>query len=171
MKPIKKLFISQPMNGITNESILETRRKAAEYISSIYPDNEIVVIDSYYPQENPNYNAVSAVNLLGQALSKMASADLIYFVPGWKDSKGCQVENEVARRWLEKTGVELIEDGMEKIDLELTQEQIDALEKAANKAGMSVHKYVSMKLEESMKDGTLERVAEEIKNESDNNTK
>jgi hypothetical protein len=163
MKPIKKLFISQPMNGITNESILETRRKAAEYISSMYPDNEIVLIDSYYPQENPNYNAVSAVNLLGQALSKMASADLIYFVPGWKDSKGCQVENEVARRWLEPNGVELIEDGMEKIDLDLTDEEIAALEVAANKAGMSMNKFVELKLEESLRDGTFEKVVEEYK--------
>ena len=143
------------MNGITNESILETRKKAAEYISSIYPDNEIVVIDSYNPQENTNYNAVSAVNLLGQALSKMAGADLIYFVPGWKDSKGCQVENEVARRWLEKTGVELIEDGMEKLDLEMTQEQIDALEKAANKEGMSIHKFIELKLKETLNNETL----------------
>jgi hypothetical protein len=160
---IKKLFISQPMKGLTNEEIVETRKKATEYISSVYPDNDIIVIDSYKPQSSTDYNAVSAVNLLGNAISMMASANIVYFAPGWKDSKGCQIENEVARRWLEPNGVELIEDGMEKIDLDLTDEEIAALEVAANKAGMSMNKFVELKLEESLRDGTFEKVVEEYK--------
>ena len=160
---IKKLFISQPMKGLTNEEIVEARKKATEYISSVYPDNDIIVIDSYKPQASTDYNAVSAVNLLGNAISMMASANIIYFAPGWKDSKGCQIENEVARRWLEPNGVELIEDGMEKIDLDLTDEEIAALEVAANKAGMSMNKFVELKLEESLRDGTFEKVVEEYK--------
>ena len=160
---IKKLFISQPMKGLTNEEIVEARKKATEYISSVYPDNDIIVIDSYKPQSSTDYNAVSAVNLLGNAISMMASANIIYFAPGWKDSKGCQIENEVARRWLEPNGVELIEDGMEKIDLDLTDEEIAALEVAANKAGMSMNKFVELKLEESLRDGTFEKVVEEYK--------
>lgn len=40
---MKKLFISQPMNGKTNEQILEERQKA---ISSF--DDEIEVIDSFF---------------------------------------------------------------------------------------------------------------------------
>lgn len=163
MKQIKTLFISQPMNGLTNEEVLKTRKKATEYISSIYPDNNIVVIDSYKQQENTDYNAISAVNLLGNAISMMASANIIYFAPGWQKSKGCQIENEVARRWLEETGVELIEDGMEKIDVELTTEQLDTLKNAADKAGMSLYKYIGIKLQQSMTDGTFEKVAKEIK--------
>jgi hypothetical protein len=163
MKPIKTLFISQPMNGLTNEEILETRKKATEYISSIYPDNEIVLIGSYKPQPTTDYNSVSAVNLLGNAISLMSGANIIYFVPGWQKSKGCQIENEVARRWLEETGVELIEDGMEKVDVELTPEQLETLKSEADKAGMSVHKFINLKLQQAMTDGTLEKIAEEIK--------
>ena len=163
MKPIKTLFISQPMNGLTNEEILETRKKATEYISSIYPDNEIVLIGSYKPQPTTDYNAVSAVNLLGNAISMMAGANIIYFVPGWQKSKGCQIENEVARRWLEETGVELIEDGMEKVDIEMSEEDLVALKNAANNAGMSIHKYVGLKLKQSLEDGTIEKIAQEIK--------
>ena len=160
MKQIKTLFISQPMSGLTNEQILDVRQKATDYISSKYPDYEICVLPSYKQQPDETYNAVSAVNLLGNAISLMAGANIIYFVPGWQKSKGCQIENEVARRWLEETGVELIEDGMEKVDVELTPEQLETLKSEADKAGMSVHKFINLKLQQAMTDGTFEKIAE-----------
>ena len=163
MKPIKYLFISQPMSGLTNDEILNVRQKATQFISDKYPDNEILVLPSYKEQPDNTYNATSAVNLLGNAISLMAKANVIYFVPGWQKSKGCQIENEVARRWLEETGVELIEDGMEKVDAELTPEQLETLKSEADKAGMSVHKFINLKLQQAMTDGTFEKIAEEIK--------
>lgn len=163
MKPIKYLFISQPMSGLTNDEILNVRKKATQFISDKYPDNEILVLPSYKEQPDNTYNATSAVNLLGNAISLMAKANVIYFVPGWQKSKGCQIENEVARRWLEETGVELIEDGMEKVDVELSDDELNALKAAANKMGISLNKYVEIKLQQSMQDGTFEKVAEEIK--------
>lgn len=166
MKPIKRVFISQPMSGLTNDEILETRRKAADYISNVYPDNEIVVIDSYQPQVDNTYNAISAVNLLGQALSKMACAEVIYFAPGWKESKGCQVENEVARRWLEPTGVKLIEDDMVEVNIELTDEELEKLKENAFKAGLSINKYVSLKLQDAMQSGLADKIAEELGNKN-----
>jgi len=166
MKPIKYLFISQPMSGLTNEEIMNVRQKATQFISDKYPDNEILVLPSYQEQPDNTYNATSAVNLLGNAISLMAQANVIYFVPGWKKSKGCQIENEVARRWLEETGVELIEDGMEKVDVELTDEQLVTLKNADNEAGMSLHKFINFKLQQAMTDGTFEKVAEEIKNQT-----
>jgi len=163
MKPIKYLFISQPMSGRTNEEILDVRQKATQFISDKYPDNEILVLPSYKEQPDNTYDATSAVDLLGNAISLMARANVIYFVPGWQKSRGCQIENEVARRWLEETGVELIEDGMEKVNIELTDEQLVTLKDAADKAGMSLHKYIGLKLQQAMTDGTFEKIAEEIK--------
>ena len=163
MKPIKYLFISQPMSGLTNEEILDVRQKATQFISDKYPQNDVLVLPSYKEQPDNTYNAASAVDLLGNAISLMAKANVIYFVPGWQKSRGCQIENEIARRWLEETGVELIEDGMEKVDVELTTEQLDSLKSEADKAGMSVNKFINLKLQQAMTDGTLEKVAEEIK--------
>lgn len=138
--------------------------EATKYIESKYPDDNILVLPSYQIVEpNVTYNAMSAVNLLGNAISMMGGANIIYFVPGWRDSKGCQIENEVARRWLEPTGVELIEAGMESIDIELSDDELNALKAAANKMGVSLNKYVEIKLQQSMQDGTFEKVAEEIK--------
>ena len=163
VKQTKNLFISQPMSGLTNEEIMNVRQKATKFISDKYPDYTISVLPSYKAQADNTYNATSAVNLLGNAISLMARANVIYFVPGWQKSRGCQIENEVARRWLEETGVELIEDGMEKVDVELTTEQLDNLKSEADKAGMSVNKFINLKLQQAMTDGTLEKVAEEIK--------
>lgn len=151
------------MSGLTNEEILNVRQKATQFISDKYPDNDILVLPSYKEQPDNTYNATSAVDLLGNAISLMARANVIYFVPGWQKSKGCQIENEVARRWLEETGVELIEDGMEKVDVELTTEQLEHLKSEADKAGMSVHKFINLKLQQAMTDGTFEKIAEEIK--------
>lgn len=159
----RTLFISQPMNGLSHEEIIRTRNEATKYIENQYTDDNIIVIPSYKEQQNTEYNAVSAVNLLGNAISLMGSADIIYFAPGWRESKGCQIENEVARRWLEPTGVELIEAGMESIDIELSDDELNTLKAAANKMGVSLNKYVEIKLVQSMQDGTLEKVAEEIK--------
>lgn len=164
----KKLFISQPMSNIPEDKILKQRKEAKEYIETIYPDYTIEVIDSFQQTGNTNYNAASAVNMLGSAISKMADADIIYFAPGWKESKGCQVENEIARRWLEDTGVELIEDGMEKVELSLTQAEWDMLKEKASKEGVSIHKYINMKLSQAVEDGTLEEI---LKNGINDNTK
>lgn len=163
VKQTKNLFISQPMSGLTNEEIMNVRQKATKFISDKYPDYTISVLPSYKEQPDNTYNATSAVNLLGNAISLMARANVIYFVPGWQKSRGCQIENEIARRWLEETGVELIEDGMEKVNVELTTEQLDTLKSEADKAGMSVQKFINLKLQQAMTDGTLEKIAEEIK--------
>ena len=163
VKQTKNLFISQPMRGLTNEEIMNVRQKATKFISDKYPDYTISVLPSYKEQPDNTYNATSAVNLLGNAISLMARANVIYFVPGWQKSRGCQIENEIARRWLEETGVELIEDGMEKVNVELTTEQLDTLKSEADKAGMSVQKFINLKLQQAMTDGTLEKIAEEIK--------
>ena len=112
-------------------------------------------------EQNVTYNAFSAVNLLGNAISMMGGANIVYFVPGWRDSKGCQIENEVARRWLEPTGVELIESDMESIDIELSNDELNALKAAANKMGVSFNKYIEIKLQQSMQDGTIEKIIEE----------
>lgn len=160
----RTLFISQPMSGLSHEEIMKTREEATKYIASIYPEDNIIVLPSYKPQPNTEYNAISAVNLLGNAISLMGGANIIYFAPGWKESKGCQIENEVARRWLEETGVELIEDGMEKVNIELSEDELETLKKSANKMGVSLNKFIEIKLQQAMTDGSFEKIVSEYKN-------
>lgn len=163
----KSLFISQPMSGLTEEEILKNRQDAIKFIQDKFPDYNIVAIDSFKPapdQGEQNFNQKTAVAMLGEALTKLALADIVYFIPGWKKSKGCQIENEVARRWLEDTGVILIEDGMEEISVELDDKDLQALKKSADEAGLSLHKYVGLKLQDALQNGVADKIIEGYKN-------
>jgi hypothetical protein len=111
----KSLFISQPMSGLTTEEILHNRQEAIKFVQKKFPEYNIVAIDSFKPapdQGEQNFNKKTAVAMLGEALTKLALADIVYFIPGWKESKGCQIENEVVHKWLEESDVIIIEDGV-----------------------------------------------------------
>lgn len=167
----KSLFISQPMSGLTEEEILRNRQEAIKFIQNKFPEYNIVAIDSFKPapdQGEQNYNQKTAVAMLGEALTKLALADIVYFIPGWKKSKGCQIENEVARRWLEPTGVIIVEDGMEEVNIELNEDDYKVLVEQADKAGLSLHKYVGLKLEDALNSDVLDKIIECYKNAEKN---
>ena len=92
---MKKLFISQPMKGKTDEEILKEREVAIEKARNILGE-EVEVIDSFF-QSAP----VDAKPLwfLGKSLELLADADIAYFAKGWEDARGCVIEHECAVRY------------------------------------------------------------------------
>ena len=99
---MKKLFISQPMNGKTNEEILAVREKAIESVKRNFGE-EVEVIDSFF--QNAPHDA-KPLWFLGKSLELMADADVVYFAKGWEDARGCRVENLAAMEY----GLDVIED-------------------------------------------------------------
>ena len=99
---MKKLFISQPMKGKTDEEILAERRKAVRSAERVLGET-VEVIDSFF-QEAP----VDAKPLwfLGKSLELLAGADIAYFAKGWQDARGCKIENTCAIEY----GIPVIED-------------------------------------------------------------
>ena len=89
---MKKLFISQPMRGKTDEEILAVRKQAIEKASELMGE-PVEVIDSFF-QSAP----VGAKPLwfLGKSLELLADADVAYFAPGWNDARGCIIEHDCA---------------------------------------------------------------------------
>ena len=89
---MKKLFISQPMKGKTDEEILAERRKAVRSAERVLGET-VEVIDSFF-QSAP----VDAKPLwyLGESLKLLATADVAYFVTGWSKSRGCTIEHTCA---------------------------------------------------------------------------
>ena len=89
---MKKLFISQPMGGKTDEEIKAERAKAIESASELVGES-VEVIDSFF-QSAP----VGAKPLwfLGKSLELLADADVAYFAPGWDDARGCSIEHDCA---------------------------------------------------------------------------
>lgn len=89
---MKKLFISQPMRGKTDEEILAVREKALKSAEK-QVDEPVEVIDSFF-QSAP----VDAKPLwyLGESLKLLAEADVAYFADGWNEARGCKIEHTCA---------------------------------------------------------------------------
>lgn len=102
---MKKLFISQPMKGKTDEEILAAREKAITSAED-HLGEPVEVIDSFF-QDAP----VDAKPLwyLGKSLELLSTEDVAYFAPGWEDARGCKIENTCAMEY----GIDMIEDYME----------------------------------------------------------
>ncbi len=90
-----KVFISQPMRGLTNEQIKEQRGKAIRYVSERYGE-EIEVIDSFF--ENAPVD-VKPLWYLAKSLELMSTADLCLFIGDWYCFRGCSIEHNCAQRY------------------------------------------------------------------------
>lgn len=99
---MKKLFISQPMKGKTDEEILKERERAIAS-SQKQLGEPVEVIDSFF-QSAP----VDARPLwfLGKSLELLSRADIAYFAKGWEEARGCKIENQCAIEY----GITVIED-------------------------------------------------------------
>ena len=92
---MKKLFISQPMRGKSDEQIKQEREEAIKKASEIL-NEEISVIDSFFEKA-----PVGAKPLwfLGKSLELLADADCAYFALGWEEARGCKIEHEAAKEY------------------------------------------------------------------------
>lgn len=100
---MKKLFISQPMNGKTDEEILTERQVAIEKAKEIL-DEEVEVIDTFYTDFSPD---AKPLEYLARSIKDLASADIAYFAKGWDEKRGCKIEYECATQY----GIKTITDG------------------------------------------------------------
>lgn len=92
----KKLFISQPMNGLSEEEIRKARDLAVEIVKERVND-EIELIDTIFP-DFPKTGSVP-LKFLSRALDKMAEADIAFFGEGWETARGCKIEHEAALQY------------------------------------------------------------------------
>lgn len=89
-----KIFISQPMRGLDDETIKARREKAIAYLKETYPGCE--VIDSFFEGESTPDNPLQ---LLGKSISMLHGVDAIYMLDGWWNGNGCCIEHECAIRY------------------------------------------------------------------------
>ena len=99
---MKKLFISQPMKGKTDEEILTERRKAVRSAERQLGE-PIEVIDSFFQSAPAN---VKPLWFLRKSLELLSGADIAYFAKGWQEARGCRIENTCAIEY----GITVIED-------------------------------------------------------------
>lgn len=100
---MKKLFISQPMGGLTEEEILKAReeiRARAEHAIG----EPVELIDSFIKDYPKEINKSIPVWCLG--IQFLSQADIAYFGGNWRNARGCEIEHEVARTY----GIKIIEE-------------------------------------------------------------
>ena len=100
---MKKLFISQPMRGKSNEEILAIRSDATQAAKDAVGE-EVEVIDSLF--ENAPVGS-KPLWFLGKSLELLAAADVAYFARGWSEARGCKIEHLCATEY----GIHTIEAG------------------------------------------------------------
>ena len=102
---MKKLFISQPMKGLTDEEILKTReeirKKAEKEIGE-----PVELIDSFIKEYPGEINKSVPVYYLGKSIQLLSQADIAYFGGDWRNARGCLIEHEVATQY----GIKIIEE-------------------------------------------------------------
>lgn len=100
-------MISQPMNGLTNVQIEETRNRFLQYAK----DNNLEVVntlftDDWYSIESMRDRGVVQIPLcfLAKSLGNMSLCHKAYFAKGWENARGCKIEHEAATQY----GLEII---------------------------------------------------------------
>lgn len=102
---MKKIFISQPMSGLTDEEILNKRQEIMKNAEKVIKE-PVELIDSFiedYPGEIYKHIPVF---YLGKSIQFLSQADVAYFGGDWRNARGCKIENEIAKQY----GIEIIEE-------------------------------------------------------------
>jgi hypothetical protein len=104
---MQKIMISQPMNGLTDEQITETRNRFLEYAKK----QGLTVVNTYFRDEYYSKESVTQrgvvqipVSFLSKAIEKMSLCHKVYFAKGWENARGCKIEHEIAKQY----GLEII---------------------------------------------------------------
>ena len=99
---MKKLFLSQPMRGKSDEEILAERERAIKSAERELGE-PVEVIDSYISDAPAG---AKPLWYLGKSLELLADADIAFFARGWENARGCRIENTAAIEY----GITVIED-------------------------------------------------------------
>lgn len=88
---MKKVMISQPMNGKTNEQIKEER----EELVKILAEEGLQVIDTIIREDAPK-DIDEAIYYLARSIEFIGQVDIVVFIKGWEKARGCRIEHQVA---------------------------------------------------------------------------
>lgn len=89
---MKKLFVSQPMNGKSDKEILDERNRLiaeAEERSG----EKFDVLETFFQGAPAD---ATPLWYLGESLKLLGTADVAVFAPGWQDYRGCRIEHDAA---------------------------------------------------------------------------
>ena len=100
-----KIMISQPMRGKTNEHI---RKERAELVKRLEKDN-FEVVDTIVSETAPQ-GCNEAIYYLSKSIEFISKVDVVYFMKGWQDARGCKIENRICQDYGKQTMYDIYEE-------------------------------------------------------------
>lgn len=101
---MKKIMISQPMNGLDDDLILKKRYTITKELQN----KGYKVIDSYiddYPSDEEVNKVIHIpVNYLAKSIDVLSRVDTIFLCKGWENARGCKIEHQIAKEY----GIEIL---------------------------------------------------------------
>ena len=111
-KPVMKVMISQPMNGIPDSEVRRIQNELKERFAKYH----IEVVDSFITEEADINLRNQGVFYLGRTIQKFLSdVDAVYFVNGWQRARGCKIEKQIC----EEYGIMILDDSFFKQENEV----------------------------------------------------
>lgn len=98
----KIAMISQPMNGLSDEEILESKKKAVQVLET----NGFEIRNTFFEDDWANADAMKERGVvqiplcfLAKGLEAMSMCHAVYFCKGWENARGCKIEHEAAKAY------------------------------------------------------------------------
>lgn len=111
-KPVMKVMISQPMNGIPDSEVRRIQNELKERFAKYH----IEVVDSFLTEDVDTNLRNKGVFYLGRTIQKFLSdVDAVYFVNGWQRARGCKIERQIC----EEYGIMILDDSFFKQENEV----------------------------------------------------
>ena len=95
---LKKLFISQPMRGLTVEEILKAREEIKNRAEKTIGE-PLELINSFFEEYPGEIIKSIPVWYLGKSIQFLSQADIVYFDGDWRNARGCRIEYEIANAY------------------------------------------------------------------------
>lgn len=99
---MKKVMISQPMAGKTDQEIVDAREKAISILKEKgYEVVNTLFTDEWYSKESMKNRGVVQIPLcfLAKSIENMSKCHAAYFCKGWDTARGCKIEHDAAKAY------------------------------------------------------------------------
>lgn len=88
-----RFMISQPMYGVSEDEIKETKARATQYLENLGH----TVVDNSFIDNVPNDILNRGAYYLAKTIETMSKCDGVFFCEKWQFYRGCKLEHEVAK--------------------------------------------------------------------------
>lgn len=99
---MKRAMISQPMAGLTDKQIEETRdRNIERLIKEGYEPINTWFKYEWYDRERILEREIVHIPLafLAKSVEHMAQVEVVLFCKGWEKARGCKIEHNIAKEY------------------------------------------------------------------------